>query len=63
MSVPAHQPVGTFAPVTPDRLELGEGPRLLSDGSVVLVDILTGRLLRLPQVDTGALDQLAYLEQ
>ncbi|WP_306191816.1 SMP-30/gluconolactonase/LRE family protein [Streptomyces sp. MK5] len=63
MSVPAHQPVGTFTPVTPDRLELGEGPRLLSDGSVVLVDILTGRLLRLPGDETGSLVELARLAQ
>ncbi|MEV8592983.1 SMP-30/gluconolactonase/LRE family protein [Streptomyces sp. NPDC052012] len=63
MPAPAHQPVGTFAPVTPDRLELGEGPRLLSDGSVVLVDILTGRLLRLPEDDTAPLLELAHLAQ
>ncbi|WP_262704349.1 MULTISPECIES: SMP-30/gluconolactonase/LRE family protein [Streptomyces] len=63
MPVPAHQPVGTFTPATPDRLELGEGPRLLPDGSVVLVDILTGRLLRLPQGDAGSLVELAHLPE
>lgn len=63
MSTPAHHPVGSFTPVTAVRLELGEGPRLLPDGSVVLVDILTGRLLRLPQDGSGHLVQLAKLEQ
>ncbi|MYW70406.1 SMP-30/gluconolactonase/LRE family protein [Streptomyces sp. SID8379] len=33
--------------VASDRLELGEGLRLLDDGTVVLVDILAGHLLRL----------------
>ncbi|MGW4026586.1 SMP-30/gluconolactonase/LRE family protein, partial [Streptomyces sp. NPDC005009] len=63
MSAPAHQPVGIFAPVTPDRLELGEGPRLLPDGSVVIVDILAGRLLRLPPEEGGSLTELAHLGQ
>jgi sugar lactone lactonase YvrE len=40
--------VGDFRPVTDDRLQLGEGARRLEDGTVVVVDILTGRLLRLP---------------
>ncbi|MEV7870767.1 SMP-30/gluconolactonase/LRE family protein [Streptomyces sp. NPDC088124] len=63
MPLPAHQPVGAFTPVTNVRLELGEGPRLLADGTVVLVDILTGRLLRLPDEETGTLTELAHLPE
>ncbi|MFI8946032.1 SMP-30/gluconolactonase/LRE family protein [Streptomyces sp. NPDC053750] len=64
MSLSAHQLVGTFTPVAPDRLELGEGPRLPADGDVVLVDIPTGRLLRLPKARPGApLKELARLAQ
>ena len=55
--------IGPFRPVTPERLQLGEGPRLLPDGAVVLVDILSGRLLRLPSAPGGELVQLARLSQ
>lgn len=61
MTAYAPQDVGTFTPAARDRLQLGEGPRLLADGSVVLVDILTGRLLRLPADPAGALAELAHL--
>ncbi|GHF16420.1 calcium-binding protein [Streptomyces spiralis] len=50
-----------FAPVAADRLELGEGIRLLDDGWVVLVDILTGRLLTLPTRRDAPLTPLAQL--
>ncbi|MFC8393862.1 MULTISPECIES: SMP-30/gluconolactonase/LRE family protein [unclassified Streptomyces] len=63
MAVSTHQLVGTFAPVTSDRLELGEGPRLLSDGSVVLVDILAGKLVQLPAHEDSSLVELAHLGQ
>ncbi|MFF3494693.1 SMP-30/gluconolactonase/LRE family protein [Streptomyces sp. NPDC002795] len=53
--------IGSFTAVTADRLELGEGPRLLADGTVVCVDILTGRLLRVPDTDGGTLSELARL--
>jgi sugar lactone lactonase YvrE len=36
-------------PVSDDRLRLGEGLRVLEGGDVVLVDLLAGRLLRLPE--------------
>jgi sugar lactone lactonase YvrE len=50
------------APCWSDRLELGEGIRWV-DGSIVLVDILTGRLLSAPEGDdrTGPLEVLAEL--
>ncbi|MFD7923347.1 SMP-30/gluconolactonase/LRE family protein [Streptomyces sp. NPDC059740] len=56
---------GTVRALSCERLELGEGIRLLADGQVVLVDILAGRLLRL---DPGAspeqeLTELARLEE
>lgn len=37
---------GHVRPAGDGRLELGEGLRLLADGTVVLVDLLAGRLLR-----------------
>jgi sugar lactone lactonase YvrE len=43
-----------------ERLELGEGPRVV-DGRVVLVDILRGRLLRLPETLDGPPEQLLDL--
>lgn len=51
--------------VSPERLELGEGLRLLDDGSVVLVDILAGRLLRLDsEADPGrALSEVTRLPE
>lgn len=49
-------------PVALDRLELGEGARLLADGSVVIVDILSGRLLRVPD-GGGPLVELARLDE
>ncbi|MFE4053209.1 SMP-30/gluconolactonase/LRE family protein [Streptomyces sp. YIM B13518] len=52
-----------FVPVAADRLELGEGARLLQDGRIVLVDILTGRLLSLPDTPGAALRVLARLEE
>lgn len=61
MTACARLEIGPFTPVTADRLELGEGPRLLADGTVVCVDILTGRLLRLPDTNGGTLDELARL--
>ncbi|MDT0268696.1 SMP-30/gluconolactonase/LRE family protein [Streptomyces sp. DSM 44915] len=59
----AYQPpdVGPFRPITTERLRLGEGPRLLPDGTVVLVDILTGRLLRLPTTPGAEPTTLARL--
>ncbi|MDT0447133.1 SMP-30/gluconolactonase/LRE family protein [Streptomyces johnsoniae] len=61
MTVYGPTDIGPFRPITPERLRLGEGPRLLPDGAVVLVDILTGRLLRLPTVPGRELAQLARL--
>ncbi|MGW3564847.1 SMP-30/gluconolactonase/LRE family protein [Streptomyces sp. NPDC000941] len=56
--------VGTeFTPLAADRLELGEGVRLLDDGRIVLVDILTGRLLTLPYDPDAALIELARLDE
>ncbi|MEV7144744.1 SMP-30/gluconolactonase/LRE family protein [Streptomyces tauricus] len=56
--------VGTvFSPLATDRLELGEGVRLLSDGRIVLVDILTGRLLALPTARDTPLILLAQLDE
>ncbi|WP_327712522.1 SMP-30/gluconolactonase/LRE family protein [Streptomyces sp. NBC_00464] len=55
--------VGTFRPMTKDRLELGEGPRLLADGTVVLVDILAGRLLRAPAEVDWPLEEMARLDE
>ncbi|MFC9947975.1 SMP-30/gluconolactonase/LRE family protein [Streptomyces pratensis] len=55
--------VGPFRPMTEDRLELGEGPRLLADGTVVLVDILAGRLLRAPAEGLQSLEELARLDE
>ncbi|NYI03721.1 SMP-30/gluconolactonase/LRE family protein [Allostreptomyces psammosilenae] len=56
--------VGTeFTPVAVDRLELGEGVRILRDGRVVLVDILAGRLLSLPDTPGAPLIELARLEE
>ncbi|MEB8336926.1 SMP-30/gluconolactonase/LRE family protein [Streptomyces endophyticus] len=51
--------------VSPDRLELGEGLRLLDDHSVILVDILAGRLLRLDPAAAPehALTQIARLPE
>ncbi|MFE7275019.1 SMP-30/gluconolactonase/LRE family protein [Streptomyces sp. NPDC057623] len=46
------RPAGTLRPVGPDRLGLGEGARWNRSG-VVLVDILAGRLLAVPD-DPGA---------
>ncbi|WP_326663559.1 SMP-30/gluconolactonase/LRE family protein [Streptomyces sp. NBC_00385] len=45
-----------------DRLELGEGIRVV-DGRVVLVDILTGRLLAGPDDRTAPLTELARLPE
>ncbi|TDC74776.1 SMP-30/gluconolactonase/LRE family protein [Streptomyces hainanensis] len=61
MTVYAPPDVGPFRPLTTDRLQLGEGARTLPDGTVVLVDILTGRLLRLPTGPGGELTPLARL--
>jgi sugar lactone lactonase YvrE len=56
--------VGTeFTPLAADRLELGEGVRLLDDGRIVLVDILAGRLLTLPYDPDAALLELARLDE
>ncbi|MFJ8980488.1 SMP-30/gluconolactonase/LRE family protein [Streptomyces sp. NPDC102282] len=55
--------VGRFRPMTEDRLELGEGPRLLADGTVVLVDILAGRLLRAPAEGHRPLEEMARLDE
>ncbi|GAB2873022.1 SMP-30/gluconolactonase/LRE family protein [Streptomyces mayteni] len=63
MTVYGPSDIGPFRPVTPERLQLGEGPRLLPGGTVVLVDILTGRLLRLPPAPGGELVQLAKLSE
>lgn len=52
-----------FTPVAADRLELGEGIRLLDDGRIVLVDILSGRLFSLPHDSDAALIPLAHLDQ
>ncbi|MGW0936356.1 SMP-30/gluconolactonase/LRE family protein [Streptomyces sp. NPDC002666] len=53
---------GAPAALWQDRLELGEGIRVV-DGRVVLVDILTGRLLTGPDDRTAALTELARLPE
>ncbi len=60
-SIPAVDATA-FEPAATDRLELGEGLRLLDDGRIVLVDILTGRLLALPTHRDAPLTSLARLE-
>ncbi|MFB4426176.1 SMP-30/gluconolactonase/LRE family protein [Streptomyces sp. QL37] len=54
--------VGPFRPRTEDRLELGEGPRLLADGTLVLVDILAGRLLGAPAEGDRPFEEMARLD-
>ncbi|MFD7769229.1 SMP-30/gluconolactonase/LRE family protein [Streptomyces sp. NPDC059787] len=63
-SVPCAPALGhDIRPASPDRLELGEGIRLLDDGRIVLVDILSGRLLT-PSGDAGSpLALLARLDE
>ncbi|MFE7077750.1 SMP-30/gluconolactonase/LRE family protein [Streptomyces sp. NPDC057620] len=65
--MPPHHSVpeaGTvFTSMATDRLELGEGVRLLGDGRIVLVDILTGRLFTLPTDPGTPLTLLAQLDE
>lgn len=60
--IPEHMPGQVPEPVAPDRLELGEGARVLADGSVVIVDILSGRLLQVPHAG-GPLVELARIDE
>ncbi len=65
--MPPHSSVpevsAAFTPAATDRLELGEGARFLEDGRIVLVDILTGRLLTLPDHADAPLTLLAHLDE
>ena len=56
----APSTTGTLRPCGPDRLELGEGIRWTGSG-VVLVDLLAGRLLSVPDDPGGPLRTLARL--